>query len=51
VGAGSEREWLDLVAELMAAPLTRWPAAQIALTPTETFAAPGCGFRCAVDPS
>jgi DNA-binding CsgD family transcriptional regulator len=44
VGAVNEREWLDLVAELMAAPLTRWPAAQIALMLTESFAAPGCGF-------
>ncbi len=44
MGAGSEREWLDLMAELMATAGARWPAEQIALMLTETFAAPGCAF-------
>lgn len=42
---GNEREWLDLVGELMASPMTRWPAERIALMLNETFAAPICAFH------
>jgi DNA-binding CsgD family transcriptional regulator len=44
VCAGSEREWLDLAAELMSAPQTGWPAERVALMLARSFAAPGCAF-------
>src|SRR4051795_10313348 len=37
-------EWLDLVADLMARPLTRWPADRVVPLLADTFSAPGGGF-------
>lgn len=39
--------WLDLVADLMATPLVRWPGAAVARALVETFDAAGCGFTSA----
>ena len=43
-----EREWLDLVASPLAAPLTGWPDEQVGLLLNETFAAPACSFNARV---
>src|SRR3712207_6308045 len=40
-----EREWLDLVTHLLAAPLTALPEARLAAALMETFDAPACAFQ------
>ena len=40
-----EREWLDLVASVLAAPLTSLPEERLATTLMTTFDAPGCAFH------
>jgi DNA-binding CsgD family transcriptional regulator len=40
-----EREWLDLVATILATPITVLPEERIAVALTETFDAPGCAFH------
>jgi DNA-binding CsgD family transcriptional regulator len=45
-----EREWLDLVAGVLAAPLTSLPEERLARTLMATFDAPGCAFHCRAAP-
>lgn len=45
-----EREWLDLVASVLAAPLTALPEERRATTPMATFDAPACAFHCRAAP-
>jgi DNA-binding CsgD family transcriptional regulator len=40
-----EREWLDLVANLLATPITALPEARLAAALTATFDTPGCAFH------
>lgn len=42
--ASRDGEWLDLVAELMAVPLRRWPFEEVARELVETFAAPASTY-------
>ncbi len=39
-----DREWLDLVADLLDSPLTRWPDEQVARTLARTFGAPASTY-------
>ena len=41
---GAEWEWMELAAELLAAPLTEVPVERVALQLTGTFSAVGCSF-------
>jgi DNA-binding CsgD family transcriptional regulator len=41
-----EREWLDLVANVLATPLTSLPEERLATALMATFDAPGCAFHC-----
>jgi DNA-binding CsgD family transcriptional regulator len=45
-----EREWLDLVANLLAAPITVLPEERLAAALMTTFDAPGCAFHCRPTP-
>jgi DNA-binding CsgD family transcriptional regulator len=45
-----EREWLDLVASLLATPLTVLPEARLASALMTTFDAPACAFHCRPGP-